>query len=88
MSATERTCSKTAAIVERHQQARVSGMHEKGIAGWGVVRVQPWHLAGIFETQAEALRRMKELSPSYIVRFGSGFPRSHDFFWEMQERAD
>lgn len=57
---------------------------ERGIRGAQTT----WHLAGIFETQAEALRRMKELSPSYIVRFGSGFPRSHDFFWEMQERAE
>lgn len=57
-------------------------MSEKQVAGWGVVRVYPWRLAGIFETQAEALERMEQLSPAYVVRFGDGFPRSGDFFWD------
>ena len=57
---------------------------DERVTGWGVIQVHPWHLAGIFPTQAEAVARKAELTPGYIVRFGVGFPKSGDFFWDSR----
>ena len=51
--------------------------------GWGVIRVSPWRLAGIFESEAKATARQIKLGPTYIVRFGVGFAHSSDFFWDV-----
>jgi hypothetical protein len=56
-------------------------MADKKVSGWGVIRIKPWHLAGIFSTQIEAVKRMDELGSEYIVRFGDGFTRTGDFLW-------
>jgi hypothetical protein len=57
-------------------------MVDTKVSGWGVIRIKPWHLAGVFPTQAEAVKRMDQLGSDYIVRFGDGFRRSGDFFWD------
>lgn len=59
-------------------------MSEKLIEVWGVVQVETGGLAGMFETQAEALARMRELSPAYIVYFGNKRWRTDARFWEMK----
>jgi hypothetical protein len=56
---------------------------KKWITGWGVVRIAPWHLAGIFHSQAEALEHQKTLGKDYVVHFGTGFAHSSDFFWDV-----
>lgn len=56
--------------------------NDQPITGWGVVRLSPWRLAAICTSETEALERQRELGPDYIVRFGVGFGRSSDFFWE------
>jgi hypothetical protein len=49
-------------------------MADKKVSGWGVIRIEPWHLAGVFPTQAEVVERMDQLGSDYIVRFGDGLP--------------
>jgi serine protease Do len=39
--------------------------------GWAVIRSKPWHLAGFFPTQEQALAHAKTLEPDYQVIFGS-----------------
>ena len=46
---------------------------------WGVYRMEPWHLAGVFGTQAEAKARCDELGSEYDFAFGSHRPGSDDF---------
>jgi hypothetical protein len=38
--------------------------------GWGVIRLEPWHLAGVFESSADAERLAQTLGPSYAIKFG------------------
>lgn len=47
--------------------------------GWGVVRLTPWHLAGIFVSSAEAEDLAETLGPDYAVKFGDHLPGSGEF---------
>lgn len=47
--------------------------------GWGVVRREPWHLAGLFPDQEQAETFRRELGEGYEVRFGSRRLGSDDF---------
>lgn len=47
--------------------------------GWGVLRLQPWHLAGIFTSSAEAEQLALSLGPDYVIRYGEHAPGSSDF---------
>lgn len=47
--------------------------------GWGVVRMRPWHLAGIFTVSAEAEALAESLGPDYVVKFGDHVPGSAEF---------
>ncbi len=47
--------------------------------GWGVMRLKPWHLAGIFKTSVEAERLARSLGADYVVRYGDHVPGSPDF---------
>lgn len=47
--------------------------------GWGVVRLHPWHLAGIFSTSADAENLALSLGPAYTVKYGEHTPGSSDF---------
>lgn len=38
--------------------------------GWGVLRLKPWHLAGIFTSSADAEALAQNLGPPYEVRYG------------------
>lgn len=55
-------------------------------SGWGVVRLSPWDLAGVFETSGEAETRIAELGAGYIIRWGEGVPGS-DKFVSAEPRA-
>ena len=48
-------------------------------AGWGVIRLKPWHLAGIFKSSEDAERLARSLGVPYIVRYGDHVVGSPDF---------
>lgn len=47
--------------------------------GWGVLRLKPWHLAGVFTSSAEAEDLALTLGPAYTVKYGDHAPGSSDF---------
>lgn len=47
--------------------------------GWGVLRLQPWHLAGVFTSSAEAESLAHALGPAYTIKYGEHAPGSADF---------
>ena len=47
--------------------------------GWGVVRLKPWHLAGIFASSIDAEALASSLGPGYVVKFGDHIPGSGEF---------
>lgn len=47
--------------------------------GWGVLRLRPWHLAGIFVSSLEAEALADSLGPDYLVKFGDHAPGSNEF---------
>lgn len=47
--------------------------------GWGVYRVVPWHMHGIYLTEAEADVEAKRAGPQYTVDFGSSHGPSGNF---------
>lgn len=51
------------------------------VKGWGVFRNEPWHLDGLFPTEAEAQERCAQLGGEYEVKFGSRRLASDDFIY-------
>jgi hypothetical protein len=51
------------------------------IAGYGVVRNAPWHVAGIYGTEAEANFKAAELGLDYQVHYGENREGTDDFIW-------
>ena len=47
--------------------------------GWGVLRLDPWHLAGVFVSSVEAEALAQALGPKYTVKFGEQTPGGADF---------
>ena len=47
--------------------------------GWGVVRLNPWHLAGVFVSSIDAENLAQRLGPGYVVKFGDHVFGSPDF---------
>ena len=39
-------------------------------AGWGVYRLVPWHIHGIYRTEAEATEEAAKVGRQYAVSFG------------------
>jgi hypothetical protein len=48
-------------------------------AGWGVVRLKPWHLAGVFKSSVDAEDLAKRLGVGYVVKYGDHISGSPDF---------
>jgi hypothetical protein len=48
-------------------------------AGWGVLRLQPWHLAGIFTSSIDAENLARMLGPAYAVTYCDHVHGSPDF---------
>jgi len=48
-------------------------------AGWGVVRLNPWHLAGVFRSSLDAEALAQRLGPAYTVKYGDHVAGSPDF---------
>jgi hypothetical protein len=38
--------------------------------GWGVLRLKPWHLAGVFASSVDAENLAQSLGPAYTVKYG------------------
>lgn len=49
------------------------------VKGWGVYRMAPWDLAGVFSTAEEAEAVRLEKGESYKAAFGSHLPGTDDF---------
>jgi hypothetical protein len=49
--------------------------------GWGVVRIEPWRLAGVFDSSADAERLAASLGPEYSVKYGEHAVGSPEFTW-------
>ncbi|QGZ94243.1 hypothetical protein [Terricaulis silvestris] len=47
--------------------------------GWGVLRLTPMHLAGIFSSSVEAEALAQNLGPDYVVKYGEHTPGSAEF---------
>ena len=47
--------------------------------GWGVVRLEPWHLAGVFTSSIEAENLARQLGDGYLVKYGDHTFGSPDF---------
>jgi hypothetical protein len=47
--------------------------------GWGVYRVVPWHMHGIYRTELEADAEAVKAGNQYAVGFGSSHARSGNF---------
>lgn len=47
--------------------------------GWGVLRLRPWHLAGVFTSSAEAESLAQTLGSTYTIKYGDHAPGSSEF---------
>ena len=47
--------------------------------GWGVYRIFPWHMHGIYLTQSEADVEAKKVGSQYTVDFGSSHAGTGNF---------
>ncbi|MEQ1809891.1 MAG: hypothetical protein ABL889_08195 [Terricaulis sp.] len=48
-------------------------------SGWGVLRLKPWHLAGVFSSSVEAESLALALGSAYTIKYGEHVPGSSDF---------
>ena len=63
----------------------IPGDHLK--EGWGVLRLNPWHLAGVFTSSIDAENLAQSLGPSYLVKFGDHVLGSPEFSFANGPRA-
>lgn len=47
--------------------------------GWGVLRLKPWHLAGVFASSLDAEELARTLGPTYAIKYGEHTPGSGEF---------
>lgn len=52
-------------------------------AGWGVLRLKPWHLAGVFRSSGEAERFASSLGEGYVIKYGDHRVGSQDFSFDQ-----
>lgn len=55
-------------------------------AGWGVFRLTPWHLAGVFSASADAEQLARTMGAGYIVKYGDHRAASQDFSFAIADR--
>jgi hypothetical protein len=51
------------------------------IKAWGVIRLDPWDVAGTFTTEDEAKSKLKKYGSDYKVVYGSRKLGSNDFLY-------
>lgn len=64
---------------EQNKSYALDGENNGWIVGWGVVRNNPWDLAGMFPPKEEAEAAKGRLGAAYEVRHGSRKLGSNDF---------
>ena len=55
--------------------------------GWGVVRMKPWHLAGVFNSSLDAEAWADLLGADYIIKYGDHIVGSPDFSFASDRKA-
>lgn len=55
--------------------------------GWGVVRLTPWHLAGVFASSADAENLANRLGPGYTVKYGDHALGSPEFSFATESNG-
>jgi hypothetical protein len=55
--------------------------------GWGVLRLRPWHLAGIFPSSIDAENLAQSLGPDYVVKYGEHVAGSSDFSFATSDTS-
>jgi hypothetical protein len=53
----------------------------KTLIGWGVVREDPWHFVGVFETQIEAAAKAIDMGEGYSAHHGESAGEGN-FVWD------
>jgi hypothetical protein len=53
--------------------------NEGSVKGWGVVRNNPWHLAGVYATKDVAETKAASLGVGYEAKYGSHRLGTDDF---------
>jgi hypothetical protein len=56
--------------------------------GWGVLRLKPWHLAGVFTSSLDAEKLAQSLGPGYIVKYGEQAIGSSNFSFVAAEPSE
>jgi hypothetical protein len=56
--------------------------------GWGVLRLQPWHLAGVFASSVDAENLAQALGPAYVVRYGEHAAGSAEFSFATSDPSN
>jgi hypothetical protein len=56
----------------------------KTLIGWGVVREEPWHFVGLYETQIEAAAKAFDMGVGYQAHHGESSSES-SFVWKGRE---
>jgi hypothetical protein len=49
--------------------------------GWGVLRLEPWHLAGVFKSSIDAEDLARRLGAGYLIKFGDRAAGSPNFIY-------
>ena len=56
-------------------------------AGWGVLRLKPWHLAGVFTNSADAEALARRLGVGYVIKYGDHKPDTEDFSFSSEKES-
>jgi hypothetical protein len=48
-------------------------------AGWGVFRLKPWHLAGVYSSSPDAEKMARAMGVGYVVKYGDHRVDTQDF---------
>ena len=55
-------------------------------SGWGVLRLTPWDLAGVFASSIDAEQMARKMGADYIVKYGDHAAGSPDFSFMSNRR--
>ncbi len=55
--------------------------------GWGVVRNDPWHFVGLFDSQEEAEVEHAKYGADYLVVLGSNKKGTDEFVWFSSDQT-
>ncbi|WKL69431.1 hypothetical protein Q1Z72_12520 [Pseudomonas qingdaonensis] len=56
------------------------------VLGWGVVRSDPWSLAGVYSSKEQAQAEATRVGNDHIVAYGSHKPGTDEFVWHSADQ--